>query len=222
MNSSDPWSPAANGDYNAFVAQAEARLWELLSAREAAESDDRREAMENEIRETFSKRQAVIFTDMSGFSKITRDLGIVHFLGLIHRMREMCLPHVHKHGGHLVKTIGDDLVLTFPDPADAVRAAVKMRMACQTDAERRPPEERIRLAMGVGFGDMLDLDGTDVFGDEVNRASKLGEDIAEPGEILLTSSVANEVGDLKGYWLDERNARISGITFDYYAVEQGG
>ena len=38
---------------------------------------------------------------------------------------------------------------------------------------------------GVGFGDVLELDG-DVFGAEVNLASKIGEDLARPGEVLLT------------------------------------
>lgn len=194
----------------------------MLGERALAEHDDRRAATEAEILETFTKRQAVIFTDMSGFSKITRDRGIVHFLGLIHRMRTLCMPPVEQHGGHLVKTIGDDLVLTFPGVNEAVRAATKMRSACQNDAEQRGDEERIRLAMGVGFGDMLDLDGRDIFGDEVNRASKLGEDIAEPDEILLTRAAADALDVLKGHWLDERSARISGIAFDYYAIEQGG
>lgn len=194
----------------------------MLGERARAEDDERRRAIETEITSTFTKRQAVIFTDMSGFSKITRDRGIVHFLGLIHRMKSLCLPHVKRHGGHLVKTIGDDLVLTFPSATEAVRAATKMRIACQNDAEGHGSGEQIRLAMGVGYGDMLDLDGSDIYGDEVNRASKLGEDIAEPDEILLTRAAADALEDLKGYWLDERSARISGIAFDYYAVEQGG
>lgn len=194
----------------------------MLAERAQADGEDRRLAIEAEIRSTFTKQQAVIFTDMSGFSKITRDRGIVHFLGLIHRMQTLCLPHVERHGGHLVKTIGDDLVLTFPSASEAVRAATKMRIACQNDAERHGAGEQIRLAMGVGFGDMLDLDGRDIYGDEVNRASKLGEDIAEPDEILLTRAAADALDDLKGHWLDERSARISGIAFDYYAIEQGG
>lgn len=159
---------------------------------------------------------------MSGFSKLTRDRGIVHFLGLIHRMQGLCMPHVRKRGGHLVKTIGDDLVLTFDDPGHAVRAAIDMREACIADAEIRPPEKRIRLAMGIGFGDILDPDGRDVYGDEVNRESKLGEDIAEPGEISLTQAVAESIDDLKGWWFDERSARISGIAFQYFALERGG
>jgi adenylate cyclase len=52
-----------------------------------------------------------------------------------------------------------------------------------------PANERLRFSYGVGYGDVLDLDG-DVFGLEVNLASKIGEDLARPGEILLTPQAA--------------------------------
>jgi class 3 adenylate cyclase len=201
---------------------AEAKLWELLGRRAAATDDAARAAIEAEILVSFTTRRAIVFTDMSGFSKLTRDKGIVHFLGLIHRKRELTLPIIRRYGGHLVKTIGDDLVLTFESPTQAVRAGVEMRAACQADAETRAPEDRIRIAVGIGYGDILDLDGCELYGDEVNRASKLGEDIAEPDEVLVTRAAAEAIDELKGWWLDERTARISGITFDYFAVERGG
>ena len=49
----------------------------------------------------------------------------------------------------------------------------------------RPPSERVAFSFGIGFGEVLDL-GHDLLGLEVNLASKLGEDRARPGEILLT------------------------------------
>jgi class 3 adenylate cyclase len=51
----------------------------------------------------------------------------------------------------------------------------------------RPANERVRFSYGIGHGKLLDLDG-DLFGLEVNLASKLGEDLARPGEVLLTPS----------------------------------
>jgi class 3 adenylate cyclase len=50
--------------------------------------------------------------------------------------------------------------------------------------------DRLRFSYGIGFGDVLELE-EDVFGLEVNLASKLGEDHARPGEVLLTSSAAD-------------------------------
>ena len=56
----------------------------------------------------------------------------------------------------------------------------------------RPENEQLRFSYGIGYGDVLDLD-EDMFGLEVNLASKLGEDLAEPGEALLTPSAAAAV-----------------------------
>ena len=53
----------------------------------------------------------------------------------------------------------------------------------------KPEEEKILLCIGLGFGTMLRIGDADVFGAEVNAASKLGEDTAEAWEILVTGSV---------------------------------
>jgi len=38
----------------------------------------------------------------------------------------------------------------------------------------------IRISIGIDFGDVLLIGGPDYFGDSVNRACKLGEDVAVP------------------------------------------
>lgn len=190
----------------------------LLEARDRADGADARAAIDAQVHARFGARRAIMITDMSGFSRITKEHGIVHFLGLIERMKRLCLPAIEGHDGKLIKTIGDDLFCRFATAEGAVRAGIEMREACQRDADGREVDDAIELAIGIGYGEVLDLDGQDIWGDEVNRASKLGEDIAEPGEILVTASAAEATGDIKGWWLEQRNARISGITFDYYAA----
>lgn len=193
-------------------------LGDLLIERDRADGADARAAIDSRIRERFGARRAIMITDMSGFSRITKQHGIMHFMAMIERMKRLCLGPITKHGGTLIKTIGDDLFVSFPEAEGAVRAAIGMFDVCERDNEGRDKDDQIFLAAGVGYGDVLDLDGTDLFGDEVNRASKLGEDIAEPGEILITAAVADNTGDIKGWWFEQRNARISSITFDYYAA----
>ena len=53
----------------------------------------------------------------------------------------------------------------------------------------RVTDEQLCFSYGIGYGDMLDLE-EDLFGLEVNLASKLGEDLAKPGEALLTPTAA--------------------------------
>ena len=53
----------------------------------------------------------------------------------------------------------------------------------------RPRAEHVLLGVGIGYGEVLRIGDTDVFGTEVNAAAKLGEDTAQAGEILLTAAV---------------------------------
>jgi hypothetical protein len=84
-----------------------------------------------------------------------------------------------------VKVEADSLLLAFPDAERACRASLAMAQGVARLNRGRPPSERVAFSFGVGFGEVLDL-GHDLLGLEVNLASKLGEDRARPGEILLT------------------------------------
>ena len=51
------------------------------------------------------------------------------------------------------------------------------------------------LCVGLGYGHMLRIGDADVYGAQVNAASKLGEDIAEAKEILVTRAVKDAAQD---------------------------
>ena len=70
--------------------------------------------------------------------------------------------------------------------------AAALEGAVQRLNRGRPDNEQLHFSYGIGYGDVLDLD-EDMFGLEVNLASKLGEDLADPGEALLTPSAAAAV-----------------------------
>ena len=64
----------------------------------------------------------------------------------------------------------------------------------------RADEEKVLLCVGIGYGKMLRIGDTEVFGHEVNAASKLGEDIARSGEIIATQAVVAQAGDIHLAW----------------------
>ena len=80
------------------------------------------------------------------------------------------------------------LLVTFRGPDQALACAVAMQRAAEAHNREVPPEEQVLLCVGLGFGDMLVVGDEDVFGAEVNAASKLGEDTAKTGEILVTEN----------------------------------
>lgn len=135
------------------------------------------------------RRQAVVFTDTADFTARTLADGILHFLMLLERAAEDVERAVLRCRGHVVKMEADSLLLRFPDVASACRGVAAIEACLARRNRRLPPNERLRFSYGIGYGDILDLDD-DLFGLEVNLASKLGEDVARPGEALLTPSAA--------------------------------
>jgi len=136
-----------------------------------------------------SARRAIVFTDSADFTVRTARDGILHFLMLFERLLPVALRAVAQAGGEIVKLEADSFLLRFDDVGSACRGVLAMEAALRRLNHGRPPNERLSFSYGIGFGDVLDLEH-DVFGLEVNLASRLGEDMARPGEALLTPAAA--------------------------------
>ena len=78
--------------------------------------------------------------------------------------------------------------------------------------EALPKREEVGISVGIGFGDLLLVGADDAWGDEMNLASKLGEDLAECGETLLTRSAHDRLTGADGVRLEERTYSVSGIA----------
>ena len=136
-----------------------------------------------------SARRAIVFTDSADFTVRTARDGILHFLMLFERLLPAALRAVAQAGGEIVKLEADSFLLRFDDVGSACLGVLAMEAALRRLNHGRPPNERLSFSYGIGFGDVLDLEH-DVFGLEVNLASRLGEDMARPGEALLTPAAA--------------------------------
>lgn len=190
-----------------------ARLDELLSR--IIDHPEERAAITAEIERDFTQRRAVLVLDMSGFSRTTQIHGVVSFLMMIHQMRLLAAPAIEQCGGQLVKAEADNLYCLFPMVADAARAAREIIQRLSTVNVLLPAGRRLYASIGIGFGDVL-VPGSDLFGDEVNLASKLGEDVAQEGMVLLTEAARAELGDTVA--ITEERASISGLALTYYAL----
>ena len=129
-----------------------------------------------------------MFTDLVGFSRVVEAFGILHFLQLIQESESMFLPLIQRHGGVCIKQEGDSLLVVFDAPQQALAAAQAMVAATVEANPGRAPEDRIEVCIGLGYGTVLRIDGNEVWGAEVNAASKLGEDLAKGGEVLATNT----------------------------------
>jgi len=172
----------------ALVASAsEQRLATLMAKRSEPGAD--RDAIDQRIWDLFGERWAVMFTDLAGFSRNVADFGILHFLQVMYSAEQMLLPIIETNDGILLKIEGDSYMVIFRNPAKAVAAALDMQAHLRVANDRLEPEEQVLLCIGIGYGDLLRIGDSDVFGQEVNAASKLGEDVARAYEILVTEAM---------------------------------
>jgi TolB-like protein len=105
--------------------------------------------------------------------------------------REVTDALVAKHGGRLVKTTGDGVLLEFPSVVDAVECAVAVQAVMAERNQGVPEDRRMLFRIGINLGDIL-IEGDDILGDGVNVAARL-EGIAEPGGICISSSAHDQV-----------------------------
>jgi TolB-like protein/Flp pilus assembly protein TadD len=98
---------------------------------------------------------------------------------------------VPKHGGRIVKTTGDGVLLEFPSVVDAVECAVAVQAVMAERNQGVPEDQRMLIRIGINLGDIL-IEGDDILGDGVNVAARL-EGIAEPGGICISSTAYDHV-----------------------------
>ncbi len=175
--------------FQCHTSASQDRLEQLIAERLAPGAD--KAAIDQRIWDLFGETWAVMYTDLAGFSRGIADFGVTHFLQVIYESQRLLLPVVRAHDGILLKLEGDSMLVIFRNPGKAVHCATEMQRLLAPYNAERVPGERVELCVGVGYGRVLRIGDADVFGAEVNAASKLGEDIARAGEILVTQSVAD-------------------------------
>lgn len=175
------------------------RLEKLIARR--LDSGVDRAKIDARIWDLFGEEWAVMFTDLSGFSRRVAEFGIIHFLQIIYESERLLIPVIDEHDGIVLKTEGDSMLIIFRRARKAIDCAIAMQRALGTYNQKHSKEEQILLCLGLGFGKMLRIGDQDVFGTEVNAASKLGEDIAKAGEILVTGSIKKALESESGYIL---------------------
>jgi class 3 adenylate cyclase len=190
-------------------------LTRLLQERN--EHPERVAEIDQKIRETFAETHAIMVLDMSGFSRLTIRYGIIHFLAMIHRMNAIVSPAVEEYGGRVVKLDADDVFAVFPDVGKALDASIDILKRLEAVNTGLPEELDLYASMGIGYGEVLNLED-DMFGEQMNLASKLGEDLARRSEILLTEAAHQQIaGDSREF--EQIELSVFGLALTVYKVK---
>ena len=195
------------------------KFQDLLLKFSQAEELDVRKSIEHELWQEFGEEHAVFVLDMSGFSLLTRKYGIVHYLSMVKRMQLTTEPIIESFGGNVIKYEADNCFALFPTPLSAINAAVAMQHAFQASNMLTSDDLDIYISCGIDYGRILVVDNKDCFGDAVNRASKLGEDVASAGEVLVTEEAMGMLPSEAEIKAREMDISISGINIKAHAIK---
>ncbi len=175
---------------------SEGRLYDLIAQRLLPDAN--KIEIDQRIWDLFGEEWCVMMTDLAGFSRRVAEYGIIHFLQTIYESERLLLPVIEQHEGFLLKTDGDSFLVIFRKPQKALQCALVMQQTLIPYNEAKLEQERVHLCVGLGFGKILRVGNTEVFGAEVNAACKLGEDVAKQGETLVTGAFQQACKDFAG------------------------
>jgi class 3 adenylate cyclase len=184
--------------------------------RERVRDPARAREIDEEIVRRFETACAVMMTDTVGFTRGTRDMGIIHVMSLLLFHGELLSPVVARNKGEVLKREADNILAVFPTVVGAVDGARDMNRALRNFNRDVDSESRIRICIGIGFGPVLRV-GQDVWGDEVNQASKLGEDTALAEEILLSTAAWEQVRG-RYRFAGQQVVAAEGVPLKYYRL----
>ncbi len=189
------------------------QLFARLRRRTKANAD----VLDREIENQCVSVTTVMMCDSSGFTRRTHEYGILHFLAVMTDVYDRVEPIVLKHGGDVISRGADNLLAVFDDPAKGVDAAIAMQRLLAKFNEGKTDRDQFQLCMGFHHGNILRLKDS-IFGDKVNIAAKIGEDLASAEEILVTGEVAKLLpARIKRSYA--RSVELGGKNFELHRVK---
>jgi adenylate cyclase len=132
----------------------------------------------------------VLCADVHGYSRLM-EADETGTLETLRRYRISFAGLVERHDGRIVNTWGDAIIAEFASVVEAVQCAVEIQQEISNQDSDPPRAHPMRFRIGINLGDVM-VDGTDIYGDGVNIASRLQE-LADPGGVVISSSVYDQV-----------------------------
>lgn len=136
---------------------------------------------------------AILFADISKSSIIYEHLGDQVAQETVGKILTRLSDLTIRHGGSVVKTVGDAIIATFPSADHAIEAAKSMQQAMGDDFSGQGEMPPIHIHIGIHFGPVV-VENEDIFGDAVNTTARV-VDYANPKQIVATRALIDNLPD---------------------------
>jgi len=176
------------------ISKFEKLTMQELFARKQTIKDEAELAEIEEVIEKRKKFLTIMFTDIKGYTKLSEKYPN-DMMRVVLQGDQILPPTINKHGGIVIKKIGDAYMARFDNAKDAIVAAMQIQQLIIENNRRRAENDVFpwEIRIGINTGWMYDQNG-DVFGDEVNVASRV-ESSGEPNHVFCTEATIKALSD---------------------------
>jgi class 3 adenylate cyclase len=134
---------------------------------------------------------AIVFADVVGSTKLYELLGDARARDMVGICIDVMRAATEEHHGTVIKTMGDEVMSTFPTADDALNAAAKMQKQITLHPSLKVDEHSVAIRIGCNFGPVV-LENRDVFGSTVHTANRMTSQ-AKAGQIITTATMVEQL-----------------------------
>jgi adenylate cyclase len=154
---------------------------------------------------------AIVSADVVGYSRLMGVDEAGTLAALRNHRSELIDGKISEHGGRIVKTMGDGLLLEFPSVVDATQCMIEIQQTMAERNEAVDEDKRIVFRIGVHLGDLV-VEGDDIFGDGINVAARL-EAFCEAGGVAISGTAhENIAGRIDDEFVDTGDQKLKNIS----------
>ena len=149
---------------------------------------------EAEFKSKYLTEAAILCLDMTGFTRSAITFGEMYSFYRILNVQKVCGPIFTQYNARLTRAFADDFVALFDNPNHALDAAFEIHHRIRIfNQSELAGDEPAQCCIGIGYAEVFAIGIDQAMGDEMNRASKLGEDVARGFEVLITERMYEAV-----------------------------
>ena len=154
---------------------------------------------------------AIVSTDVVGYSRLMGANEAETLARMKAHRQDLWTPIINKHGGRVVGTAGDSLLVEYNSAVSAVQSAIEVQEGMAVRESEQTDEKKMLLRIGVNIGEVI-VDGDDIYGDGVNVAARL-QALAPPGGVCISGKVYDEIeGKLAAPFTDTGEQQVKNIA----------
>jgi adenylate cyclase len=133
----------------------------------------------------------ILFADVVGSTRLFEVMGDLRARDMVTTCVDLMRTATEQHNGTVIKTIGDEVMATFPSADDALNAAGQMQKEIATHSDLKVEGTPVAIRIGCHYGPVV-LEAKDVFGASVHTANRMTSQ-AKAGQIITTAATVERL-----------------------------